>query len=54
MAMLAGSLPVMAIVAITGTIPLQGIALIPIVGILAGNTMNGHTLNLSPGLRGSA
>ena len=44
LAMLAGLLPVMAIVVITGTIPLQGIALIPIVGILAGNTMNGHTL----------
>ncbi|MGL4174496.1 MAG: ABC transporter permease [Dermatophilaceae bacterium] len=43
-AMLAGLLPVVAVVLLTGTIPASGIALVPVVGILAGNTMNGHTL----------
>lgn len=43
-AMLAGLLPVLAIILLTRTIPAEGIALIPVVGILAGNTMNGHTL----------
>lgn len=43
-AMLAGLVPVVAIVLATGTIPAQGVALIPVVGILTGNTMNGHTL----------
>jgi len=43
-AMLAGLLPVLAIILGTGTIPPTGLALIPVVGILAGNTMNGHTL----------
>jgi putative ABC transport system permease protein len=43
-AMLAGLLPVVAVILLTRTIPPTGIALIPVVGILAGNTMNGHTL----------
>lgn len=43
-AMLAGLLPVLVIILLTRTIPPEGIALIPVVGILAGNTMNGHTL----------
>jgi putative ABC transport system permease protein len=43
-AMLAGLLPVVAIILLTGTIPPTGAALVPVVGILAGNTMNGHTL----------
>jgi putative ABC transport system permease protein len=43
-AMLAGLVPVLAIILLTRTIPPTGIALIPVVGILAGNTMNGHTL----------
>ena len=43
-AMLAGLLPVVAIVLLTRTVPLEGIALIPVVGIILGNTMNGHTL----------
>lgn len=43
-AMLAGLAPVALIVLGTGTIPLTGIALIPVMGILSGNTMNGHTL----------
>lgn len=43
-AMLAGLLPVLAIILLTRTVPPEGIALIPVVGILAGNTMNGHTL----------
>lgn len=44
LAMLAGLVPVLAIILLTRTIPPTGIALIPVVGILAGNTMNGHTL----------
>lgn len=43
-AMLAGLLPVAAIILLTRTIPPTGIALIPVFGILTGNTMNGHTL----------
>lgn len=43
-AMAAGLAPVVAVVLLTRTIPPEGIALIPVVGILAGNTMNGHTL----------
>jgi putative ABC transport system permease protein len=44
LAMLVGLLPVVAIILGTGTVPATGAALIPVVGILAGNTMNGHTL----------
>lgn len=44
LAMAAGLLPVIAIVLATGTVPLTGLALIPVVGIIQGNTMNGHTL----------
>ncbi len=43
-AMLAGLLPVVLVILVTRTVPPEGIALIPVVGILAGNTMNGHTL----------
>lgn len=43
-AMLAGLVPVIAIILGTGTVPLTGAALIPVVGIISGNTMNGHTL----------
>lgn len=43
-AMVAGLLPVVAIILLTRTVPLEGIALIPVVGIILGNTMNGHTL----------
>lgn len=43
-AMLAGLAPTLAIILLTGTVPPTGLALIPVVGILAGNTMNGHTL----------
>ncbi len=43
-AMLSGLLPVVAIILLTRTIPPTGVALVPVVGILAGNTMNGHTL----------
>lgn len=44
LSILAGLLPVITIILLTGTIPLEGIALIPVVGIIAGNTMNAHTL----------
>ena len=43
-AMLSGLLPVVVVVLATGTVPPTGIALIPVVGIIAGNTMNGHSL----------
>lgn len=43
-AMAAGLAPVVAVVLATRTVPVTGIALIPVVGILQGNTMNGHTL----------
>lgn len=44
MAMLSGLAPVVAIILLTRTVPLTGIALIPVVGILSGNTMNAHSL----------
>jgi len=44
LAMLTGLLPVVLIILLTRTVPPTGIALVPVVGILAGNTMNGHTL----------
>ncbi len=44
LAMVAGLGPVVVLILATGTIPATGAALIPVVGILAGNTMNGHTL----------
>lgn len=44
LAMLAGLLPVVAVILLTRTVPPTGVALVPVVGILAGNTMNGHTL----------
>ncbi len=43
-AMAAGVLPVLAIVLATGTIPAEGIAIIPIAGIIVGNAMTAHTL----------
>ena len=43
-AMLAGLVPVVVIILLTRTVPPTGAALVPVVGILAGNTMNGHTL----------
>lgn len=43
-AMAAGVLPVVVVVLATGTIPAEGIALIPIVGIVIGNAMTAHTL----------
>lgn len=44
LAMAAGVLPVVVVVLATGTIPAQGIALIPIAGIMVGNAMTAHTL----------
>lgn len=43
-AMACGLVPVLAIVFLTGTVPLKGISIIPIAGIVIGNTMNAHTL----------
>ena len=44
LAMASGIAPVIAILLASGTIPFQGIALIPVVGIVLGNTMTVHTL----------
>ncbi|MDN5795010.1 MAG: ABC transporter permease [Intrasporangium sp.] len=43
-AMACGIAPVLAILLATRTIPIEGIALIPVVGIVLGNTMTVHTL----------
>lgn len=43
-AMAAGILPVLLIIFLSGTAPLTGAALVPIAGIIIGNTMTGHTL----------
>ncbi|MGW5238710.1 ABC transporter permease [Monashia sp. NPDC004114] len=42
--MACGVLPVVAIVIATGAVPFVGVALIPIAGIIIGNTMTVHTL----------
>jgi len=44
LAMACGLLPVLAVVLLTGTVPFTGIAIVPVAGILIGNTMNAHTL----------
>ncbi len=44
LAMACGLLPVLVVVVATRTVPLTGIAVVPIAGILIGNTMNAHTL----------
>lgn len=44
LAMACGVLPVVTVVLVTGTIPLEGIAIIPIAGIIVGNAMTAHTL----------
>jgi putative ABC transport system permease protein len=44
LAMACGVVPVLVVVLATGTIPPEGIAIIPIAGIIVGNTMTAHTL----------
>jgi putative ABC transport system permease protein len=44
-AMGAGAFPVLAIVLLSGAVPAEGIALIPIAGIIVGNAMTAHTLS---------
>jgi putative ABC transport system permease protein len=44
LAIAAGVLPVLAVVLASRAIPMQGIAIIPIAGIIVGNAMTGHTL----------
>lgn len=44
LAMAAGVAPVLVVVFATGAIPWQGIAIIPVAGIIVGNAMTGHTL----------
>jgi len=43
--LLAGTLPVLALLLSTGLLPLQGLALIPVAGILIGGTMNAAVLS---------
>lgn len=43
-AMAGGVLPVLAVVLATGAVPLKGVAIIPIAGIVIGNAMTAHTL----------
>jgi putative ABC transport system permease protein len=43
-AMAGGILPVLAVVLATGAIPLSGVAVIPVAGIIIGNAMTAHTL----------
>ena len=43
-AMASGVVPVVAIVVATGAVPFVGVALIPVAGIIIGNTMTVHTL----------
>lgn len=44
LAMASGVAPVLVVVFTTGAIPWQGIAIIPVAGIIVGNAMTGHTL----------
>lgn len=44
LAMAAGVVPVLLIVLASRAIPMEGIAIIPIAGIIVGNAMTGHTL----------
>jgi putative ABC transport system permease protein len=44
LAMACGVIPVLVVVLATGTIPPEGIAIIPIAGIIVGNAMTAHTL----------
>lgn len=44
LAMASGVVPVLLIVFLTGTVPLEGVSLVPIAGIIVGNMMTGHTL----------
>ena len=44
LAMACGVVPVLVVVFATGAIPWQGIAIIPVAGIIVGNAMTGHTL----------
>ena len=44
LAMVCGVAPVVSVIVLTGAVPFVGIALIPIAGIVIGNTMTVHTL----------
>lgn len=44
LAMAAGLVPVLVIIMASGAVPFEGIALIPIAGIIIGNAMTAHTL----------
>lgn len=44
LAMASGVVPVLAIIFVSGTAPLNGVALVPLAGIVVGNMMTAHTL----------
>ncbi|MGA9102663.1 ABC transporter permease [Aeromicrobium sp.] len=44
LAMCAGTVPVLAVVLLSGAVPPEGIAFIPVAGIIVGNAMTAHTL----------
>jgi putative ABC transport system permease protein len=44
LAMACGIVPVLGVLFVSGAVPVKGIALIPIAGIIIGNTMTAHTL----------
>ena len=44
LAMACGVVPVLVVVLASGAIPFEGIAVIPVAGIIVGNAMTGHTL----------
>ena len=44
----AGLVPVLAVILASGAVPAEGIAIIPIAGIIVGNAMTAHTLGRSP------
>ena len=44
LAMACGVVPVLGVLFLSGAVPVEGIALIPIAGIIIGNTMTAHTL----------
>lgn len=44
LAMACGVLPVLAVIFLSGTTPFTGISIVPIAGIIIGNTMTGNTL----------
>lgn len=43
-AMATGIVPVLAVIFLSGTLPLEGVSIVPVAGIIVGNAMSGNTL----------